>query len=384
MALVKTTKIASRTAKAKVVSESSTLPVANRNVDKGKIPPRAGRDKMSERVAAATEELASGLHEAAASAEELRRSMEQIASGAEEAAGGSQEQLAAIKNVVSNLISARTQAEASRRRTESVQLVLAETTVQITSSVRSIERNGERQVASIEIIDELEKQARNIGEITQTVSRISDETNLLALNAAIEAARAGDHGRGFAVVATEVRKLAERSQAAAKEIGGLAVSSVKVAERSRQLLGDLVPAIRKTSDLVQEVAAASLEQSSGVAQINRALGHVDQITQRNASSAEELSSTAEEMASQADAMRRQAEAVLKQAESLHRLMDFFRIGGADAPAAGPEAAAPAPEASDPWETVAEASEAAAFAPFLAARSNGGGAAEGDFRRSWES
>ena len=226
-----------------------------------------------------------------------------------------------------------------------------------------------------------------IAEKVSIVEEIAYQTNLLALNAAIEAARAGEHGRGFAVVATEVRKLAERSQTAAKEIGGLAGSCVRLAERSEALLEQLVPSIRKTTDLVQEVAAASAEQSSGVSQINRALGQVDHVTQRNASSAEELSSTAEEMASQADAMRRQAEAVAKQAESLHRLMAFFRIGGSaetPAPAAGAPEPAPAPS-SDPWEAVAGATEAAAFAPFLAARGNGGGGTgDGDFRRTWES
>jgi methyl-accepting chemotaxis protein len=135
------------------------------------------------------------------------------------------------------------------------------------------------------------------------------------LNAAIEAARAGEHGKGFAVVATEVRKLAERSQEAAKEIGTLAGSSVKVAERAGQLLVELVPSIRKTANLVQEVASASQEQSSGVSQINRAMSQVDEVTQRNASAAEELSSTADEMTSQA--------------EALQRLVSFFRETGSE-------------------------------------------------------
>ncbi|KFA87400.1 methyl-accepting chemotaxis protein [Archangium violaceum] len=142
----------------------------------------------------------------------------------------------------------------------------------------------------------------SIAEKISIIEEIAYQTNLLALNAAIEAARAGEHGKGFAVVATEVRKLAERSRTAAKEISGLATSSVKVATRSGQLLEELVPNIRKTADLVQEVVAASAEQTSGVTQMNKAMQHVDQVTQRNASASEELASTAEELSSQAEAL----------------------------------------------------------------------------------
>jgi len=144
------------------------------------------------------------------------------------------------------------------------------------------------------------------------IDDIAYQTNLLALNAAIEAARAGEHGRGFAVVAAEVRKLAERSQVAAQEIGALAGSSVETAERAGSLLEEIVPSIKKTSDLVQEIAAASVEQSSGVAQINAAMGQLNQATQQNASASEELAATAEEMSSQA--------------EQLQQLMAFFKLG----------------------------------------------------------
>ncbi|TWO79056.1 methyl-accepting chemotaxis protein, partial [Denitratisoma oestradiolicum] len=123
------------------------------------------------------------------------------------------------------------------------------------------------------------------------IDDIAYQTNLLALNAAIEAARAGEHGKGFAVVAAEVRKLAERSQVAAQEIGQLAGSSVKLAEQAGKLLDEMVPSIRKTSDLVQEIAAASQEQSAGVGQINSAMGQLNKATQQNASASEELAAT---------------------------------------------------------------------------------------------
>jgi methyl-accepting chemotaxis protein len=152
---------------------------------------------------------------------------------------------------------------------------------------------------------------KQIATRTSIIEEIAYQTNLLALNAAIEAARAGDQGRGFAVVAAEVRKLAERSQSAAKEIGDLAAKSVGVAEQSGVLIAELVPTIKKTAELIQDVAAASKEQSAGVDQINKAMNQVDTVTQRNASSAEELSSTAEELAAQS--------------KQLQQLMTFFRV-----------------------------------------------------------
>src|SRR6201995_1451174 len=143
-------------------------------------------------------------------------------------------------------------------------------------------------------------------QIAQKISIIDDiayQTNLLALNAAIEAARAGEHGKGFAVVAAEVRKLAERSQIAAQEISTVASGSVELAEKAGQLLGQIVPSIKRTSDLVQEISAASQEQATGVSQINTAVTQLSQTTQQNAAASEQLAATAQSMGAQAEALQ---------------------------------------------------------------------------------
>ena len=187
-------------------------------------------------------------------------------------------------------------------------------------------------------VDETVQAMKTIADRISVIDEIAYQTNLLALNAAIEAARAGDHGRGFAVVATEVRKLAERSQAAAKEIGEVAQGSVRVAEQAGSLLDELVPSIRKTSDLVQEVAAASQQQAAGVDQMNRAIGQVDHVAQQNASASEELASTATDLSAAA--------------RSLMDTMGFFRVADAAPSSASPAAAEPEPRAD--WRRAASA------------------------------
>ena len=192
-----------------------------------------------------------------------------------------------------------------------------ETAAQIDSMSASISQNSDNAKVTDGMATTASKEAADGGDaVSQTVvamkqiaakigivDDIAYQTNLLALNAAIEAARAGEHGKGFAVVAAEVRKLAERSQEAAKEIGALAANSVTTAERAGKLLDQIVPSIQSTSELVQEIAAASAEQSGSVVQIGGAMGQLSKATQQNASASEELAATSEELSGQAEQLQ---------------------------------------------------------------------------------
>jgi methyl-accepting chemotaxis protein len=262
------------------------------------VQPRSDRDQLGQALSRMIARLVEVIGEVRAAAASLATAGGQVSSTAQSVSTGNSQQAAAVQETTASLEQMNAsiaQNADSSRQTETMAKKGAHDAEESGNAVR------ETVVAM-----------KSIAEKISIVEEIAYQTNLLALNAAIEAARAGEHGRGFAVVATEVRKLAERSQVASREIGGLATVSVRVADRSGALLTDLVPAIRRTAELVQDVAAASNEQAAGVAQINQSLAQVDQVTQRNASAAEELAATAEEMAAQA--------------EALQNLVGFFRIG----------------------------------------------------------
>jgi methyl-accepting chemotaxis protein len=348
MALVKSSKIATPSLKA------SSIPAVSKSKPPARPFPPAEKVGAStsavlfDRVAAATEEFASGLTEASAAAEELRKSMEQIASGAEEAAGASQEQLAAIKRIFDGLRTARGETDALRRRTETVQLMLGDAGERITASARAIERNAQRQGTTVEIIAELELRAGDIGEITQTVSRISDQTSLLALNAAIEAARAGDHGRGFAVVADEVRALAETSDKSSQEVKRLAgeiqvdvrgvVGAVKKAAETSaaeaKAAAAVVEALENRREEMRRIAKGSEEMLNAALEAERAASEAQKGAEQVASSAEQQSAGASEAQS---AVQQQVKA-LDQGKTAARALAVLaqKLRGGTAPASAPE------------------------------------------------
>ena len=236
-------------------------------------------------VKASADNVASGSQELSSGAEQLSQGTTEQAANAEEASSSVEEMNATIRQNADNAL-----------QTEKIAL-----------------KSSNDALESGKAVSEAVKAMKDIAEKISIIEEIARQTNLLALNAAIEAARAGAHGKGFAVVAAEVRKLAERSQVAAAEISHLSGTSVDVAEHAGAMLAKLVPDIQKTSDLVQEISAASKEQAGGADQISGAIQQLNQVVQQNAGAAEEMSSTAEELSSQAG--------------QLMEVMAFFKVAG---------------------------------------------------------
>ncbi len=234
-------------------------------------------------VRSAAENVASGSEEMTSTAQTLSTGSSEQASSVEEVSASMEQSSASIQQNTEN-----------SRQTEKIAVKAAQDATEAGQSVAKTVQAMKEIAQKISIIEEIARQ-----------------TDLLALNAAIEAARAGEHGKGFAVVASEVRKLAERSQTAAGEISKLSSSSVEIAESAGTMLDKLVPDIRKTADLVKEIAAGSEEQNSGAAQVNKAVQELDKVIQQNASASEEMASSSEELASQA--------------EQLQSAIEFFKV-----------------------------------------------------------
>ena len=317
----------------------------------------ARQQKVAERVASTTAEMASAISEAASAAQQMRKAMEQIATGAEEASGAAQLSLSAVTDISAGVIQAKEKADISRQKSEALQALLAELNAQIATSVANIGTCADRQLASVQMVVELEKQAANIGEIVKAVARIADQTNLLALNAAIEAARAGQHGKGFAVVADEVRALAETSEKSASDIQGLVgqiqgevktiadgingaaeaarteaekgkVVTVQLEKARSDMLGivagstEIATAAMQTDVATKEVqkgseqiAAAATEQSAACEEALKTVDQQGQALDQSQTASEQLSTLAEELKNSTD-MAKSAEEMASAAEQL--------------------------------------------------------------------
>ena len=237
---------------------------------------------------------------------------QQLATASEEVASGAQEQASSLEATASSLeeISSTIKQNAENARQAS-QLAAG--------SREAAEKGGQVVNAAVAAMGQINEASKHIADIITTIDEIAFQTNLLALNAAVEAARAGEQGRGFAVVASEVRNLAQRSATAAKEIKGLIQDSVRKVEngselvnRSGQTLGEIMQSVKRVTDIVAEIAAASEEQASGIEQVNKAAMQMDQVTQANSAKTEEMSSTAQGLSSNS--------------EQLQALVARFRLG----------------------------------------------------------
>ena len=222
-------------------------------------------------------------------AENVASAGQQISSTTQQMSQGASEQASSVEEVSSSMEQMASNIQQNRDNSTQTETISNEAV----AGMKLVNEAAGKSLVAI----------KNISEKISIINDIAFQTNILALNAAVEAARAGEHGKGFAVVAAEVRKLAERSKIAADEIVGLAKTSVDVTENAGRLMIDTIPKIEKTSKLVQEITASSLEQSTGAEQINNAIQQLNQVTQQNAASSEEMATSAEELASQAEQLK---------------------------------------------------------------------------------
>lgn len=238
--------------------------------------------KMVDKLREIVESMVAGANNIASASEQTSSTAQQLSQGANEQASSVEEVSSTMEEMSSNI----QQNSDNAQETEKIATFSAE-------GIKRVAASAQNSLIS----------AKNISDKIGIINDIAFQTNILALNAAVEAARAGEHGRGFAVVAAEVRKLAENSKLAANEIVELAKSSVQMTEEGGKQMLAILPEIEKTAKLVQEIAAASLEQNNGGIQINNAIQQLNTITQQNASASEEMASNAEELTSQAEQLR---------------------------------------------------------------------------------
>ncbi|MEZ5355954.1 MAG: methyl-accepting chemotaxis protein [Bryobacteraceae bacterium] len=260
--------------------------------------------KMSQALDRAVDGMRRALGEVGASASEVTNAAHQLAAASDQLAGGAHQQAASLEQTASSL---EEMTATVRQNADN-----AEQASRLASSARDQANGGGKVVAAaVAAMEEIDTASRRIADIITAIDEIAFQTNLLALNAAVEAARAGEQGRGFAVVAAEVRNLAQRSAAAAKESKGLIQDSVakvgkgcELVNRSGQMLEDIVASVKRVTDIVGEIAAASREQATGVELVSRAVVQMDNVTQANSGQTAELAATAQSLSESAGRLQK--------------------------------------------------------------------------------
>lgn len=261
---------------------------------------KVARGELPDNVAVTThDELGQMLLALDRMLENLRRTITTVSEASNTVASGSEQMSATAQQLSQGATEQASSAEECTSSMEEMNASIQQNADNAKQTEHLATKSADEAVASGTAVQETVSAMKEIAQKVSIINEISRKTDLLALNAAVEAARAGEHGKGFAVVASEVRKLAERSQSAAAEISQLTADGVLRADGAGKSLERLVPDIRKTAELVREIAAASAEQGSGAAQVSKAMEQLDQVIQENASASEEMSTGADSLSSQA-------------------------------------------------------------------------------------